>query len=99
MGSKLPLLKPREVQARVRALGFKYKRTDGSHETWERLPDQIIPERKVVQIDVGKKQFDKFLMKSMIRQSGFTAQEFCSGSISLSRLQTIKAAASPEKSN
>jgi hypothetical protein len=51
------------------------------------------------QIDVGKKQFDKFLMKSMIRQSGFTAQEFCSGSISLSRLQTIKAAASPEKSN
>jgi predicted RNA binding protein YcfA (HicA-like mRNA interferase family) len=50
MGSKLPLLKPREVQARVRALGFKYKRTDGSHETWERLPDQIIPERKVVQM-------------------------------------------------
>jgi hypothetical protein len=50
------------------------------------LPDQIIPERKVVQIDVGKKQFDKFLMKSMIRQSGFTAQEFCSGSISLSCL-------------
>jgi predicted RNA binding protein YcfA (HicA-like mRNA interferase family) len=79
MGKKLPLLKPREVQANIKALGFKYKRTDGSHETWERLPDTILRERKVVQVDVGKRQFDAFLMKMMIRQSGFSREEFCTG--------------------
>src|SRR5260370_25550655 len=56
MGNKLPLLKPREVQGNLRALGFVHKRTDGSHETWERLADAIIPERKIVQVDVAKKQ-------------------------------------------
>lgn len=86
MGNKLPLLKLREVHANIRALGFKYKRTDGSHETWERLPDAIMPERKIVQVDVGKPQFDAFLMKSMIRQSGFGRDEFCTGVISKSRL-------------
>jgi predicted RNA binding protein YcfA (HicA-like mRNA interferase family) len=97
MGSKLPLLKPREVQANLRALGFTHRRTDGSHETWERLADRIMPERKVVQVDNKIKQFDPFLMKSMIRQSGFTREEFCTGTVSPIRLQTtIKATPSTE---
>jgi predicted RNA binding protein YcfA (HicA-like mRNA interferase family) len=79
MGKKLPKLKPREVKANIKALGFVWKRTDGSHETWERLPDSIITTRKTVQVDVAKSQFDDFLMKMMIRQSGFTRDEFCTG--------------------
>jgi predicted RNA binding protein YcfA (HicA-like mRNA interferase family) len=79
MGRKLPKLKPREVKANIKALGFVWKRTDGSHETWERLPDKIITTRKTVQVDVGKAQFDDFLMKMMIRQSGFSRDEFCTG--------------------
>lgn len=78
MGKKLPLLKPREVKANLRALGFIYKRTDGSHETWERAASgkRI---RAVVTVDVGKAQFDKYLMKMMIRQSKFGQEEFCTG--------------------
>ncbi len=91
MGNKLPLQKPREVQANIKALGFKYKRTDGSHETWERVADAIITERKVVTVDVGKEQFDQFLMLSMIRQSGFKRDEFCSGRINKSRTANIPA--------
>lgn len=78
MGKKLPLLKPREVQANLRSLGFVHKRTDGSHETWERAADKV-RRRAVVTVDVGKKQFDKFLMKNMIRQSLLSQEEFCSG--------------------
>lgn len=78
MGKKLLLLKPREVKANLKALGFVYKRTDGSHETWERAADgkRI---RAVVTVDVGKTQFDEYLMKMMIRQSGFEQEEFCTG--------------------
>src|ERR1051326_9499653 len=78
MGKKLPLLKPREVQANLRSLGFVYKRTDGSHEAWERAADGT-RERAVVTVDVGKRQFDKYLMKMMIRQSKLTQEQFCSG--------------------
>jgi predicted RNA binding protein YcfA (HicA-like mRNA interferase family) len=78
MGKRLPLLKPREVQANLRSLGFVHKRTDGSHETWERAADKV-RRRAVVTVDVGKKQFDKFLMKNMIRQSLLSQDEFCSG--------------------
>jgi predicted RNA binding protein YcfA (HicA-like mRNA interferase family) len=78
MGWKLPLLKPREVEANLRALGFTLKRQEGSHRQYERAADGVRP-RSVVTVDVGKKQFSKDLMKSMIRQSNFTAEEFCSG--------------------
>jgi predicted RNA binding protein YcfA (HicA-like mRNA interferase family) len=78
MGKKLPLLKPREVKANLTALGFVYKRTDGSHETWERIADAK-HKRAVVTVDVGKPQFGKYLMKMMIRQSTFSQEEFCTG--------------------
>jgi predicted RNA binding protein YcfA (HicA-like mRNA interferase family) len=95
MGKRLPHLKPREVQANIKGLGFTYKRTDGSHETWERAADILIPQRKVVQVDVGKSQFDDFLMKSMIRQSGFTKDEFCTGTISPARFAAQRAPTAP----
>jgi hypothetical protein len=37
-----------------------------------------MPNRKraIVTVDVGKREFDDFLIKSMIRQSGFDRNEF-----------------------
>lgn len=78
MGHKLPLLKPRQVQANLRSLGFAHKRTVGSHEQWVREADGTRA-RALVTVDVGKDQFSKRLMKMMIRQSLFSAGEFCSG--------------------
>jgi predicted RNA binding protein YcfA (HicA-like mRNA interferase family) len=78
MGWKLPLLKPREVQTNLKALGFVHKRTCGSHEQWVREADGT-RQRACVTVDVGKPQFSKRLMKTMIRQSLFSAEEFCSG--------------------
>ena len=78
MGNKLPLLKPREVEANLKALGFVHVRTIGSHKQYERIADGT-RKRAIVTVDVGKAQFSRELMKSMIRQSLFTQEEFCSG--------------------
>jgi predicted RNA binding protein YcfA (HicA-like mRNA interferase family) len=78
MGNKLPLLKPREVEANLKSLGFVHKRTDGSHATWERAADKV-RRRAIVTVDRGKKQFDAYLMKMMIRQSLLSREEFCTG--------------------
>jgi predicted RNA binding protein YcfA (HicA-like mRNA interferase family) len=78
MGKKLPLLRPREVEANLRALGFIHARTDGSHKQYVRAADGV-RQRAIVTVDVGKDQFSVSLMKSMIRQSLFSQEEFCSG--------------------
>jgi predicted RNA binding protein YcfA (HicA-like mRNA interferase family) len=80
MGKRIPKLKPREVKANLTALGFRWKRTDGSHETWERLADAT-RKRAIVTVDVAEKQFGDVLMKSMIRQSGFNRDQFCTGKV------------------
>jgi predicted RNA binding protein YcfA (HicA-like mRNA interferase family) len=78
MGKKLPLLKPREVEANLRALGFVHDRTVGSHKQYVRAADGVRL-RAIVTVDVAQDQFSKRLMKSMIRQSLFAQEEFCSG--------------------
>jgi predicted RNA binding protein YcfA (HicA-like mRNA interferase family) len=78
MGKKLPLLKPREVRANLKSLGFTHKRTVGSHEIWERPADELHL-RAVVEVDAGHQQFSAWLMKMMIRESKLTQEEFCSG--------------------
>lgn len=78
MGKKLPLLKPREVEANLKTLGFTHARTVGSHKQYVREADGVRP-RAIVTVDVGKTQFSSMLMKSMIRQSLFSQEEFCSG--------------------
>jgi predicted RNA binding protein YcfA (HicA-like mRNA interferase family) len=99
MGKKLPLLKPREVRANLLSLGFIHKRTDGSHETWERAADPL-HSRAVVTVDSTKNQFDAWLMKSMIRQSKLTQEEFCSGSLSqASEVSPAKKPAEERKAN
>ena len=60
-------------------LGFKFKRQDGSHAQYER-PSDGTRKRCVVTVDMGKRNgFSLELMKSMIRQSGFSRDEFCRG--------------------
>lgn len=81
MGKKLPLLKPREVEANLKSLGFVYARTDGSHKQYVRAADPT-RRRAVVTVDIGKTQFDAYLMKMMIRQSLLTQEEFCTGILS-----------------
>jgi predicted RNA binding protein YcfA (HicA-like mRNA interferase family) len=83
MGNKIPLLKPREVRANLRALGFDHRKTVGSHEQWVREADGIRIRAKVT-VDAGKDQFSKRLMKMMIRQSLLTQEEFCSGVMKVS---------------
>jgi predicted RNA binding protein YcfA (HicA-like mRNA interferase family) len=78
MGKKLPLLKPREVEANLRSLGFVHARTVGSHKQYVRAADGVRL-RAIVTVDVGQDQFSVRIMKSMIRQSLFTQEEFCSG--------------------
>jgi predicted RNA binding protein YcfA (HicA-like mRNA interferase family) len=95
MGKRLPKLKPREVKTNLTALGFRWKRTDGSHETWERPADGT-RKREIVTVDIAEQQFDNYLMKSMIRQSGFTQTEFCTGII---KKPTPAPAPATEKSN
>lgn len=81
MGKKLPLLKSKEVEANLLSLGFNFKKQVGSHKQYERPADGA-RQRKIVTVDVSKGQFGPELMKSMIRQSGFSIDEFCSGKIS-----------------
>jgi len=79
MGYKLPLLKPGEVCHNLENLGFRFKRQDGSHAQYER-PAYGVMIRRVVTVDMAKRNgFSRDLMKSMIRQSGFSAEEFCTG--------------------
>lgn len=78
MGKKLPLLTPREVRTNLKSLGFIHKRTDGSHEQWERAADGVRL-RALVTVDAAHKQFSAWLMKMMIRESKLSQEEFCSG--------------------
>jgi predicted RNA binding protein YcfA (HicA-like mRNA interferase family) len=77
MGRKLPLLKPREVEANLRALGFIHARTNGSHKIYARGADGVRL-KAIVPVDVAHDQFSARLMKNMIRESGFSQEEFCS---------------------
>jgi predicted RNA binding protein YcfA (HicA-like mRNA interferase family) len=76
MGSRrYPSLTPSEVIAILRELNFYPKRQDGSHAQWERLAEGSRT-RALVTVDVAESDFSEPLMKSMIRQSGFTREEF-----------------------
>jgi predicted RNA binding protein YcfA (HicA-like mRNA interferase family) len=86
MGIRLPRLKLREVEANLKSLGFVLARTVGSHSQYVRAADGVRP-RALVTVDVGKDQFDAYLMKMMIRESGLTRKEFCTGVLNASTSQ------------
>lgn len=68
-------LTPKQVISNIQAEGFSFKRQDGSHCQYEKLAQGGNP-RRVVTVDVGKKEFSADLIKSMIRQSGLTRDQF-----------------------
>jgi predicted RNA binding protein YcfA (HicA-like mRNA interferase family) len=68
-------LTPGEVVDILTALGFHFDRKEGSHAQYERAKDGVRP-RSIVTVDTAEKQFDDFLIKSMIRQSSFSRDEF-----------------------
>lgn len=72
---KYPPLTPSEVITILEALGFTVKRQTGSHAHYERAPDEN-QVRRVVTVDTSVHEFWDELIKSMIRQSGFTREEF-----------------------
>ena len=72
---KYPVLKHSEVIDIIRALGFVFKRQTASHAHYERTPDSKIPERKLVTVGAYS-EFDDDLIKSMVRQSGFSREDF-----------------------
>lgn len=51
-----PPLKPREVLAILRSLGFSFKRQDGSHAQYERAADGT-RRRSVVTVDMAIREF------------------------------------------
>lgn len=71
-----PPLTPAEVVAVLGTLKFAFKRQDGSHAHYERLPDENNNQRRIVTVDMSERDFGERLLKSMIRQSGFTKEQF-----------------------
>lgn len=71
MPKKYPPLTPREVIEILKAQGFQLKETEGSHAQYEK------GSRKVT-VDMAVKEFDPFLLQSMIRQSGLDRDSFYS---------------------
>jgi predicted RNA binding protein YcfA (HicA-like mRNA interferase family) len=72
---KYPPLSPGEVVSIIKALGFTFKRQDGSHAHYE-LAAAAGRERKLVTVDMSVSPFNEYLLKSMIRQSGFSREAF-----------------------
>ena len=68
-------MKLSEVEGVLLALGFAAKHQQGSHRQYERPADGVRP-RSVVTVDMAEREFDQFLLKSIIRQANFTRDEF-----------------------
>jgi predicted RNA binding protein YcfA (HicA-like mRNA interferase family) len=69
MPRKYPL-KLREVLAILHSLGFEEKGSVGSHYKYTRIVKGI---QREVTVDQSIDDFDAFLLKSMINQSGFSS--------------------------
>jgi predicted RNA binding protein YcfA (HicA-like mRNA interferase family) len=74
---RFPPLTPDEVEAILRARGFEKKRQEGSYAQWERAADGRRL-RSIVTVDVSRAECREDLMKSMIRQSNLTRDQFYS---------------------
>jgi len=72
---KYPPLSPSEVINILHALGFELKRQRGSHQHYEGLAEDA-KTRKIVTVDSSVDEFWEDLMKSMVRQSGWSRERF-----------------------
>jgi predicted RNA binding protein YcfA (HicA-like mRNA interferase family) len=63
----------KEVKQILGAFGFELKRQKGSHEHWKAF---VRGEMRLVTVDCPKQPFMRALLKSMVRQSGYTIDEW-----------------------
>jgi len=76
MGFRYPELTPAKVRKILTKAGFSRVRQEGSHEQWEGF---IGGTRRIVTVDSLGSRNETYgikLIKSMIRQSGFSKKEF-----------------------
>ena len=73
---KYPPLSVSEIVSILQRAGFSYKRSRGDHDYYEIQPTAQDPQRRLVTVDSGARQFDDFLLKSMIDQSGLSREAF-----------------------
>jgi predicted RNA binding protein YcfA (HicA-like mRNA interferase family) len=73
MPRKYPPLTPKEVIAILRARGFVYDHSRGSHEYYSGI---LKGKRRFVTVDVSYREFSIQRIKDMIDQSGLTREEF-----------------------
>jgi predicted RNA binding protein YcfA (HicA-like mRNA interferase family) len=72
---KYPPLTPSEIIAILKNLGFSKARVESSHEHHERPACPLYP-RSIVTVDTNYREFDESRIKTMIRQSNRTREEF-----------------------
>ena len=72
---RYPPLTPTEVVTIAESLKFVFKRQVGSHAHYERAATSGTP-RAIITIDMAESEFTEFLIKSMIRQSKHTREQF-----------------------
>jgi len=72
---KFPHLTRSEVTDILKGLGFRKVREEGSHAQWLCERTDKYP-RSIVTVDTGYSDFDSSLVKTMMRQSNRTREEF-----------------------
>ena len=72
---RYPPLTPSEVAAILKNLGFSKVRVESSHAHYERVACTRYP-RSIVTVDTNYREFDESRIKTMIRQSNRTREEF-----------------------
>jgi predicted RNA binding protein YcfA (HicA-like mRNA interferase family) len=70
---KYPVLKLKEVLAILSQHNFSEIRSEGSHHHYMAI---INDQNRVVTVGHGKTEFEAFLIKSMINQSGLSREDF-----------------------
>jgi predicted RNA binding protein YcfA (HicA-like mRNA interferase family) len=73
MPKRYPPLSRREVLAILKALGFELDRTAGSHENYVAFTKE---KNRVVTVATNKSDFPGHHVKTFIRQSGFSREDF-----------------------
>jgi predicted RNA binding protein YcfA (HicA-like mRNA interferase family) len=81
---KYPPLTTAEVREILTVRNFVQVRQVGSHEQWERQADGVRL-RAIVTVDCAISPYGDKLLKSMIRQSGLTRDEFYSATKTCAR--------------
>jgi len=82
----------------MRNLGFTLVREEGSHAHYECQATGDLP-RSIVTVDMGYREFDDSLIKSMIRQSNRTREAFYGATkrtASKAAVKFVKLGASPD---